>query len=49
MKINYKLKGISYKWMLFVFITYNSSLITHHCFAQVEAIAMMDTNKIRIG
>jgi len=33
MKESYKLKVISYKWVLFVFITY-SSLITHHCFAQ---------------
>ena len=34
MRRNYKLRVISYKWALFVFITYNSSFITHHCFAQ---------------
>src|ERR1700758_2258389 len=34
MKESCKLKVISCKWILFVFISYNSLLITHHCFAQ---------------
>lgn len=31
---SYKLKIISYKWLLIVFITHNTLLITHHSFAQ---------------
>ncbi|MHB8259340.1 MAG: hypothetical protein ACYDEC_03650 [Bacteroidia bacterium] len=32
--LSYKLRIISYKWLLFVFITYNSSFITNNCYAQ---------------
>lgn len=34
MKESYKLKVISCKWILFVFIAYSSSLIKYNCFAQ---------------
>jgi hypothetical protein len=47
MKQSYKLKGISYKWLLWVFITYNSSFITHNCFAQTTVQITPEGNKLK--
>ena len=36
MEKNCKLRVVSYKWALFIFLTYNSLFITHNCFAQAQ-------------
>lgn len=52
-----KLRVISYKWLLYVSLIYNSVLLTHTCIAQTKQIdslkqvlkiAKEDTNKVKI-